>query len=84
MQAIEEILAEAPRLHFFAQVLVRGRDESEVDLDGLGPAQADDAFLFEHAQELDLDAGVSSPTSSRKRVPRSASSNFPCAGTARR
>ncbi len=50
----EEILAEPAFGHLLLQVTVRRRDHARVDRDRLGPADASDVSLLEHAQQLRL------------------------------
>ncbi|MNS86832.1 hypothetical protein D3C72_1207470 [compost metagenome] len=49
-----QVGAEAPLPHRFAQVLVGGGDQAEVELDRQRRAQPRDGVLFQHAQQLDL------------------------------
>ena len=77
LQAIEEVLAEAPGLDLGGEVLVGGRDHADVDLDGAVGADGPDLAFLQHAQQLHLQVGLISPTSSRKIVPPLASWNMP-------
>ncbi len=54
VQAIEQVLAEASRLHVGDQVAVGGRDDAHVDFHGLAPADRLDFALLQRAQQLDL------------------------------
>ena len=58
LEAVVEVLAEAPLGDLLLEVAVGGRDQAEVDLDQLAAADAHDLPLLEHAQELDLQLGV--------------------------
>ena len=75
VEAIVEVLAERPSSTIFLQVPVGGRHDAHVDLDVLVAAHALELALLEEPEQLDLDAWAeTSPISSRKRVPPSASS----------
>ena len=54
VQAVVEVLAEAPLGHLAHQILVGGGDDAHVHLDGLRAAQPLELALLEHAQELHL------------------------------
>ena len=54
VQAVVEVLAEAPLAHGGPQILVGGGDQAQVDLQR-PPAEPLDLALLQHAQELDLD-----------------------------
>ena len=54
VEAIEEILAEAPGLDELDQVLVGRRYEAEIDLDRAARADRIDLALLQRAQQLDL------------------------------
>ena len=54
VQAVVEVLAEAPLAHGRAQVLVGRRHQPQVDLHR-PPAQPLDLALLQHAQQLHLD-----------------------------
>ena len=54
VEPVVKILAELPILDELFHVLVRGRDQANVDLDGLGSADAFDLPLLKHAEQLDL------------------------------
>ena len=54
VQPVIEVLAEDAGLHRGLQVLVGGRDQADVDLDGPHPAQPLDLPLLEDAQQLHL------------------------------
>ena len=54
VDAVEEVLAEAARLHVGGEVAVRRGDDAHVDLDVLRVAEAPDVLLLQHAQELHL------------------------------
>ena len=55
VEAIEEILAKRLVADRVLEVAVRGRDDADVDLDGLRAPEAFDDALLKHAQQLDLD-----------------------------
>ncbi len=57
VQAVEQVLPEAPVLDRRLEVLVRRGDDPRVD--GVAPGRADrpDVLLLEHAQQLDLERG---------------------------
>src|SRR2546428_121787 len=55
VQAIVEVLAEAPLLHERLEISVGRREHAHVDADRVGPAHALDRALLEHAQELRLE-----------------------------
>ena len=77
VEAVEQILPQRAvrdrRLH----VLVGGGDQPDVDLDRLGAAEPLELALLQRAQQLDLRGEVTSPISSRRSVPPSASSKRP-------
>jgi hypothetical protein len=54
---VEQVLAEPPGRDHGGEVAVRGRDDADVDLAGLGVADAGERALLEHAQHLDLERG---------------------------
>ena len=54
VEPVEQVLAEAARLHEFDQVLVGRRDQADVDLDRAARADRIDLALLQRAQELDL------------------------------
>ena len=80
VEAVVEVLAERPRRHRLRQVLVGGGDDPDVGPEGRGAPHALELVLLEHPEELGLDMGGSSPTSSRKSVPPAASSKRPGLG----
>ena len=55
VEAVVEVLAEAPRRDLVGEVAVGRRDDADVDLHGLVAADALERALLEDAQELDLD-----------------------------
>ena len=55
LEAMIKVLAELPLGDGVGQVAVGGRDQTDVDLDRLVGAHADDLAAFEHAEQLDLD-----------------------------
>src|ERR1035441_3303708 len=77
VQAIEEVVAERSRRHAPLQVFVRGRDQTDVDVDRLRPADPLEVVPLEDAQQLGLDGGGRVATSSRKSVPPCAISKRP-------
>ena len=78
VQPVVEIAPEGAVLDRLLEVAVGGRDDAHVDLDGALAADALELPLLQDAQQLDLDVEVErSPISSRKIVPRCASSNLP-------
>src|SRR5207302_326947 len=54
IEAVEEILAEAPRAHLGGEVAVRRGDDAHVDLDLAGAADALEGLLLEDADDLAL------------------------------
>src|SRR5205085_9881290 len=56
-EPVEEVLPEPRRLDLLREVAVRGRDESEVHVLRLVPADWRDALLLEDSQELHLQVG---------------------------
>jgi hypothetical protein len=75
----EEVAAEAAAPHGRVEVAVGGGDEADVDGPLLDAPDAPHLELLQHAQELGLHGGASSPTSSRKTVPPAALSRSPAA-----
>jgi hypothetical protein len=53
-EAIEQILAETPGLHFLFQIAVRGGDNADIDLAGARVANALDFLLLQNPQKLGL------------------------------
>ena len=54
VEAVEEVLAELPRLHHRLEVAVRRGDDADVDRDRLVAADAPDLALLEGAEDLPL------------------------------
>src|SRR5207244_2581023 len=54
VQAVVEVLAEAPRLHLGLEVLVGGGEDADVDLERAVAAHPFELALLEHAQDLRL------------------------------
>src|SRR6266699_2008503 len=54
VQAVVEVLAEAPRLHLGLEVLVGGGEDADVDLERAVAAHPLELALLEHAQDLRL------------------------------
>jgi hypothetical protein len=54
VQAVVQVLAEGPLLHFFFQVFVGGRQDSDVDGDFGGPADPEEIFFLEHPEQFHL------------------------------
>ena len=77
VEAVEEVFAEVAAGDLFFEVLVGGGDDADVDVDGVGGADGEEALLVESAEDLGLGLRLMSPTSSRKRVPPSARSKVP-------
>src|SRR5436190_22636007 len=53
MQAIEQVFAELPGFNEVEQLAVGGRDDADIDLHGLAPADGFDGAFLQSAQELD-------------------------------
>ena len=77
VQAVEEVLAEAPLRTPRREVAVGRGDDADVDLDGLRAAAALDSCSSSTRSSLACSSSGSSPISSRKRVPPSASLEAP-------
>ena len=54
VEAVVQILAEAPFLHQLLQIGVGGGHDAHVDADGFGRAQRHELALLDHAQQLGL------------------------------
>ncbi len=54
VQAVEEVLAEAPALHLLRQVAVGGGDDPDIDLDAGGTPDPLEGLLLQHAHDLAL------------------------------
>ena len=54
VEAVVEVFAERPRLHQRHEVLVRCRDDADVDFDFLAAAHALETALLKHAEQFDL------------------------------
>lgn len=57
VEAVVEVFAERPRLHQRHEVLVRCRDDADVDFDFLAAAHALETALLKHAEQFDLQFG---------------------------
>jgi hypothetical protein len=68
VEAVKEVFSEAARGDLGAKILVRGGDDADVGADRVA-ADGLVLALLQHAEELHLHAGASSPISSRKSVP---------------
>ena len=55
VQAVPEVLAEAPRLHLLVEATVRGGDQAHVDLQGRRAAHALELPVLDHPQQLGLE-----------------------------
>jgi len=77
VQPIEEVLPEAARTDLRLQVAVRGHDEPEVGPPCPRPPTRSNSRVSRTRRSFAWTPGASSPTSSRKSVPPSASSSFP-------
>ncbi len=77
-QPEEEVLPEAALLDGLGEVAVGRRHDAHVHAHGPRPSEPLELLLLQHAKQLRLEArGADSPTSSRSRVPPSASSKRP-------
>ncbi len=75
VDAVEEVLAEAPGLRLGGEIAVRRGDDAHVDLDVLRVAEAPDRLLLQHAQQLHLQVQRAARrsrrgTACRRRPPR--------------
>ena len=77
IQAVVEVVPEALLFHQPEEVAVRSGDDAHVHLDGFRAADPLEFLLLQHPEELRLQLQWVSPTSSRKRVPPSATWNRP-------
>ena len=57
LESVVQILAERALLHHPLEVLIRRRDDAQVDRDVLGAADATERAALEHTQQLDLQHG---------------------------
>ena len=72
-----EILAEFAAMYFFREIPIRRGNHPHIQWMRRCAADALKFTLLQHSQQLCLQGGASSPTSSRKMVPPWASSNRP-------
>jgi hypothetical protein len=79
VEAVPEVLAEAPRRDVAGEVPVGRGDDPDVHLQRPVPAHPLEGPVLQHAQELGLQLGASSPTSSRKSVAPSRARSDPSA-----
>jgi hypothetical protein len=77
VQPIVQITTEAALLHHRAKGGVGGGDDSDVDMDGPGLAQALELALLKNPQQLGLQVERHFANFVEQQVPPSASSNFP-------
>ena len=54
MKAVVQILAEPPVSHHLLEIAVRGRNDPNIDLDGLHAAEAHELSLLHYPQQLAL------------------------------
>ena len=71
-ETVVEVLAETPRRHLRGQVAVGGGDDLALEAPVARVAEALERARLQHAEQLHLDRGSSSPISSRNTVPRRA------------
>jgi hypothetical protein len=84
VQAVEQILAELPARHLFAEVAVGGGDDAEVDGARDRGAQHLVGAVLQHPQQLDLGGGRSRRSRPGKWCRRGPSRIAPCGRPARR
>ncbi len=58
IQAVVEVLAESTFADELGEILMRGRDDSDIDLDRLGRADRLERAFLEHPQQFDLEIGA--------------------------
>ena len=76
-EAVEQIFSESAVVHACPKILIRRRNDTDVDGNGSGTADALHLGFLKDPQELWLGLSREIAISSRNSVPPSASSNYP-------